>query len=185
MGNSSEFKVQSSKFKVQSSKFKVRGLKLPMQLPTRNVKLETCLLLFTFCFSACSTKPESKLSTSSTKFQQYSIKGETLYVKNCSNCHQKNGAGLGLLYPPLNKSDFMDNHFEEVICLMKNGKEGELIVNGKSYNKPMKGISTLTDLEIAEIATYIFNNWEHQRGIVEVQEASRILSQCDSTSVNQ
>ncbi len=76
----------------------------------------------------------------------------------------------------------MDNHFEEVICLMKNGKEGELIVNGKSYNKEMKGISTLTDLEIAEIATYIFNTWEHRRGIVEVQETSRILSHCDSTS---
>lgn len=78
----------------------------------------------------------------------------------------------------------MDHHFEEVICLMKNGKEGELMVNGKSYNKQMKGISTLTDLEIAEIATYIFNTWEHQRGIIEVQETSQILARCDSTSIN-
>ena len=79
----------------------------------------------------------------------------------------------------------MDNHFEEVICLMKNGKEGELMVNGKSYNKQMKGISTLSDLEIAEIATYIYNTWENQHGIVEVQDASRILSQCDSITVKQ
>ena len=78
----------------------------------------------------------------------------------------------------------MDNHFEEVICLMKNGKKGVLIVNGKSYNKEMKGISTLTDLEIAEIATYIFNTWEHQRDIVDVQEASRVLFKCDSSTVN-
>ena len=68
---------------------------------------------------------------------------------------------------------------------MRNGKEGELIVNGKSYNKQMKGISTLTDLEIAEIATYIFNTWERQHGIVEVQEASRILSKCDSSTAIQ
>ncbi len=74
----------------------------------------------------------------------------------------------------------MENHFDEVICLMKNGKEGEVIVNGKSFNKPMKGISTLTDLEIAEIATYIYNTWEHQRGIVDVHDVSRIVSKCDS-----
>lgn len=65
---------------------------------------------------------------------------------------------------------------------MRNGKKGELIVNGKSYNKEMKGISTLTDLEIAEIATYIYNTWEHERGIIEVQETSRILTHCDATS---
>ncbi|MEO7990627.1 MAG: cytochrome c [Chryseolinea sp.] len=154
------------------------------QLQTSNFKLSMlCFLLFTFC-SSCSSKPDSKPSESSTKFQQYIIQGEQLYLKNCSNCHQKTGTGLGLLYPPLNKSDFMDNHFEEVICLMKNGKEGELIVNGKSFNKQMKGISTLTDLEIAEIATYIFNTWEHQRGLVDVQETSRILSHCDSASLS-
>ena len=77
----------------------------------------------------------------------------------------------------------MENHFEEVVCLMKNGKEGELIVNGKSFNKQMKGISTLTDLEIAEIATYIYNTWEHQRGLVDVQAVSKINSNCDSAPV--
>ena len=178
MANSFEFRVSSSKFKVQSSE-------LPMRLPTRNFKLETYFLLSSFFFLllSCSSKPESKPTTASTKFQQYIIQGETLYGKNCSNCHQKTGTGLGLLYPPLNKSDFMDNHFEEVICLMKNGKEGEVMVNGKSFNKNMKGISTLTDLEIAEIATYIYNTWEHQRGIVDVQEVSRIISRCDSLVV--
>jgi cytochrome c551 len=169
MGNSLKLKVQSLKFEVRGSQLQTSNFKLCILL---------CFLLSAFCFLSCSTKPESKPSTSSTKFQQYIIQGETLYEKNCSNCHQKTGTGLGLLYPPLNKSDFMDNHFEEVICLMKNGKEGEVIVNGKSFNKQMKGISTLTDLEIAEIATYIYNTWEHQRGLVDVQEASRILSHC-------
>jgi hypothetical protein len=34
----------------------------------------------------------------------------------------------------------MDQHFEEVICIMRNGVWGELLVNGKKYNKEMKGI---------------------------------------------
>ncbi len=117
-------------------------------------------------------------SNTDTKFQQYYVQGEQLYLKNCSNCHQKKGGGLGRIYPPLNKSDYMDQHFDEVICAMKNGMEGELIVNGKKYNKQMKGIPSLTELEIAEIATYIYNSWTHTRGLVEIQTVTAALQKC-------
>ena len=132
---------------------------------------------------ACSTKREPSTNSSSAKFEQYYVQGERLYLKNCSNCHQKNGAGLGLLYPPLNNSDYLRNNFEEVICILKNGKEGEIIVNGKSFNKAMPAIPSLTDLEVAEIATYVYNSWDNQRGIIEVVDVSGILSRCDSLSV--
>lgn len=118
-------------------------------------------------------------STRDTKFQQYYVQGEQLYIKNCSNCHQKNGTGLGLVYPPLHTSDFMDSHFKEVVCLMKYGREGELMVNGKSFNKAMKGVPSLTDLEIAEIATYIYNTWGREKGMVETARVSEIIATCE------
>jgi mono/diheme cytochrome c family protein len=117
----------------------------------------------------------------SVKFEQYYNQGEQLYVVHCSNCHQKTGTGLGLVYPPVNQSDFIDNRFDEVICLMRNGRKGELIVNGKMYNQAMPP-TTLSDLEIAEIATYIYNTWGRSRGIVEVSAVSLQLQQCDSLS---
>lgn len=132
------------------------------------------LLALSLLLPRCTTREHKQ----STKFDQYYVQGQVLYLTHCSNCHQKNGTGLGLLYPPLNTSDFMDNHFEEVICLIKNGKEGELMVNGKQFNKPMKGILSLTELEIAEITTYIYNTWNHQRGIVEVKEVASALAIC-------
>jgi cytochrome c551 len=125
----------------------------------------------------CNSKPSPATST---KFDQYFIQGEQLYLSHCSNCHQKNGKGLGLIYPPLDTSDYMQNHLEEVLCLMRNGKDGPLVVNGKGFNQPMPGIPTLSDLEIAEIATYIYNSWNHNKGIVDVKVASQILSSCDS-----
>jgi cytochrome c551 len=73
----------------------------------------------------------------------------------------------------------MDQHFEEVICIMRNGVWGELLVNGKKYNKEMKGIPSLTELEIAEIATYIYNSWEHQRGIIEIPIVESALKKCE------
>ena len=112
------------------------------------------------------------------------MQGEHLYIKNCSNCHQKTGTGLGLVYPPLNTSDYLEHNFEEVICLIKNGKKGVLLVNGKSYNQAMPAIPSLTDLEVAEIATYIYNTWKNEKGLVEVQEVSKILSLCDRDSLS-
>src|SRR6188768_3369363 len=112
------------------------------------------------------------------KFDQYFLQGEKLYVRHCSNCHQKNGEGLGLLYPPVSASDFMENNFERTLCIMKHGIKGELVVNGKSYNQPMPGVLSLTDLEIAEIATYIYNSGEHKRGLVPVTQVERIMQDC-------
>ena len=127
-----------------------------------------------FAFNACTPNQSGK----SVKFQQYFVQGEQLYNVHCSNCHQKSGKGLGLLYPPLDESDYMDNNLSSVICLIKNGISGELIVNGKNYNQAMPGIPTLTDLEIAEIATYIYNSWTHEQGMVEVTEVTKILVKC-------
>lgn len=112
------------------------------------------------------------------KFQQYFVGGEQLYEKHCSNCHRPSGKGLGRVYPPLAQSDYMNDNFEEVICLMKYGRAGEIVVNGKSYNKEMPGIPSLTELEIAEIATYIYGKWGNSQRVVETQEIEKILKKC-------
>lgn len=129
------------------------------------------IIIFCSCVAGCN-------KSASPKFDQYYVQGQKLYEKHCSNCHQKDGSGLGRVYPPLNTSDYMEENFNEVLCLMRHGKAGEIFVNGQQYNQAMPGVSNLSDLEIAEIATYIFNTWGHQRGIVEVKNASEILKGC-------
>lgn len=138
------------------------------------------LVSFALFFALVSCNPRSENSKpSSTKFDQYYVQGEQLYIRNCSNCHQRNGTGLGLLYPPLKESDYLLNNFDQVICLIRTGIRGELTVNGKSFNQPMPGIPSLTDLEIAEIATYVYNTWGNNRGITDVQEVTKVLSECN------
>jgi mono/diheme cytochrome c family protein len=117
---------------------------------------------------------------SSSKFKQYYVHGEQLYKKYCMNCHQADGSGLARVYPPLAQSDYMNSNFKDVICLIRYGKQGELIVNGVTFNQPMPAIPALTDLEIAEISTYIYNTWEHKRGIIEVKDVSSVLQSCDA-----
>jgi len=135
-------------------------------------------LLLLVCL-ACG-KPSAGEGGKSVKFDQYYVQGEQLYASHCSNCHQKTGTGLGRVYPPVSKSDFVDNHLDEVICLLKHGRKGELTVNGVMFNQVMPA-PTLTDLEIAEVATYIYNTWGRNHGIIDVNTVSAKLLQCDST----
>jgi mono/diheme cytochrome c family protein len=53
-------------------------------------------------------------------------------------------------------------------------------VNGISFNKVMQPIPALSDIEIAEIATYLYNTWNRHEGIVEVQHVSKVLTSCDT-----
>lgn len=117
-------------------------------------------------------------NTPDPKFQQYLVEGEQLYLIHCSNCHQKDGRGLRQVYPPLAPSDYMDQNFEKVICGMKYGLQGEISVNGNSYVQAMPGVPSLTELELAEIATYIYNSWGHQRGLIEARSMAALLDSC-------
>jgi cytochrome c551 len=139
------------------------------------MKLALPSLVFSLLAIAVTVSCRSKAGI---EMEQYYNQGEVLYTQHCSNCHQSNGKGLGLLYPPLDTSDFMDKNFEEVLCIMRYGKSTPTVVNGKTYEQPMKGVSTLTDLDIAEIATYIYNTWGHQRGIVKVGEVTEKMKEC-------
>jgi len=129
------------------------------------------LAFFILALISCKSKSDVEL-------EQYYNAGETLFVKYCSNCHQKDGKGLGLLFPPIDKSDFIDQNFEQVICIMRNGKSTPTVVNGKTFNQPMKSVTALTDLDAAELATYIYNNWGRTRGIVKVDEVAAATKNC-------
>jgi cytochrome c551 len=137
------------------------------------VALETLLLSCILCFSCGRKAPQEAI-----KFQQYYAQGELIYGVRCSNCHQKSGQGLGLVYPPVNISDYLDKHQADVICLIKYGRKGAILVNGKSFNQPMPGVPTLTDLEIAELTTYLYNTWERKTGIVDVEDVSKTIERC-------
>jgi mono/diheme cytochrome c family protein len=139
------------------------------------------LIFFALLIVGCSSGNEktSDSSEDTMKKKQYLVAGETLYLQYCSNCHQQDGTGLADLYPPLLNADYMEENFEEVICIIKNGKQGEIVVNGKTYNQIMPPLNMLTDLEVAEIATYIYNNFGHERGLIGVKQVSGLLDQCE------
>lgn len=73
-------------------------------------------------------------------------------------CHLSYGEGLKNVYPPLAKSDYLIKNREGSIKGIKYGQEGEIVVNGITYNGYMPSPG-LDDDEVADVMNYITNSW--------------------------
>jgi len=84
--------------------------------------------------------------------------GKQLYAQTCFACHQGEGQGIAGAFPPLANSDYLNEDIKRTIDIVLHGKTGEITVNGEKYNSVMTSQS-LTDEEVANVLTYIYNSW--------------------------
>lgn len=103
-------------------------------------------------------------------------KGKKVYEEYCKTCHQSNGQGLGTVYPPLAKSDYLKNTPRPtVIKEVINGRSGKIKVNGKEYNGVMAPLpAKYTAEDIANVMTYVYNSWGNSAPVVTVAEVKKI-----------
>jgi len=99
--------------------------------------------------------------------------GKNLYTKTCFACHQANGEGIPNAFPPLANSDYLNADVKRSIGIILNGKTGEITVNGKKYNSVMTK-QTLTDEEIADVMTYVYNSWGNNKTNVKVSTVQQV-----------
>lgn len=104
--------------------------------------------------------------------------GERLYKTHCANCHMDNGEGLAGLMPPLAGSDYLAQHRERIPCIIRNGLQDTIVVNGKVYAEQMLPNSLLSDIQITNIANYIFQSWGNQLPPLSFEEAQKALEAC-------
>ena len=141
----------------------------------------TVVFFLISCQSRYENKATQNLSrTEKIRYEQYMVQGQQLYRAYCSNCHQEDGTGLGQLIPPLAQSDYLLSDVDRTLCLIKHGLQGEIIVNGQAYRQPMPANETLRDIEIAQIATYIYNQWGHAQGYISTTRVTGTLKQCST-----
>ncbi|WP_091868610.1 copper-containing nitrite reductase [Pricia antarctica] len=88
--------------------------------------------------------------------------GKQTYMQTCFACHQGEGQGVPNAFPPLAKSDYLNADPERAIGIVLHGKTGEITVNGEKYNSVMTA-QTLSDDEIANVLTYVYNSWGNSK----------------------
>nr|WP_243739356.1 copper-containing nitrite reductase [Flavicella sediminum] len=91
--------------------------------------------------------------------------GKTSYMQTCFACHQAEGQGIPGAFPPLAKSDYLNADVDRAIDIILNGKTGEIKVNGQTYNSVMTR-QNLTDEEVANVLTYVYNSWGNSKKTV-------------------
>lgn len=132
--------------------------------------------------SSCgdSNKEEKKevSSQDQIRLKQYKVAGEKIYSTICANCHQPDGKGLAALYPPLAASDYLMENFARAACIVKNGQFKEIEVNGVKFNQMMPA-NAITNIEIAQVLTYVTNNWGNEAGLISVKDVDKWIVECE------
>ncbi len=97
----------------------------------------------------------------------------------CVACHLPNGLGQPGAIPPLDRSDWVLGDKERLIKISIHGLMGEVVVNEEKYLGVMQGFgqplgSPLNDQQIADVLTYIRNEWGNSVSAISPEEVKAV-----------
>lgn len=99
-------------------------------------------------------------------------RGQEVYEMNCVACHGVEGKGIKNVFPPLAESDFLNKDKDRSIDVVMHGLTGEITVNSESYDGEMPNLE-LSDEDIADVLTYIYNNFGNNRERVLIEDVQK------------
>ncbi len=107
--------------------------------------------------------------------------GQEVYLRDghCATCHQANGEGLQNIYPPLAKSEWLDDD-ERLIKLVLKGIWGPMEVAGQTFD-PSKGVppmmgfeGMLNDIELAAVMSYVRQSFGNDGELISAEAVRRV-----------
>jgi mono/diheme cytochrome c family protein len=107
-------------------------------------------------------------------------RGQILYSTVCFACHQPEGQGIPKAFPPLAKADYLNADVDRAIGTVIHGLSGKITVNGEVYESIMPAM-TLNDEQIANVLTYVYNNWENNGTEVTPEQVKKVREATDGT----
>ncbi len=92
------------------------------------------------------------------------VDGAAVYASNCAGCHGAAGGGIAGAFPPLvGHADALfaaDRSYLPKVLLF--GLQGQIEVDGETYNGVMPAWPQLTDAEIAAVLNHIVTSWGNE-----------------------
>lgn len=97
--------------------------------------------------------------------------GAAIYKQYCLTCHQVNGSGVPGLNPPLRGTDWVNGDKVRLIGVLLNGLQNAE-VEGETYDNVMPAHDFLTDVQIADVLTYVRSNFGNKADAVTAEEVT-------------
>ena len=107
-------------------------------------------------------------------FREKPVPGAKLYNTYCASCHQRDGKGDELRFPPLAGSEWVNGDPARLVSIMINGAHGPMQVAGKSYNNIMPPFGFLRDEDITEVVNHIRSSFGNQAAPVTPKDVSAV-----------
>lgn len=104
-------------------------------------------------------------------------RGEATFLGTCSTCHQRDGAGLAGVFPPLAQSDYLLADTDRAILAVLAGLSGTIQVNGENYSGVMPALNNLTDHEVADTMTYVYNSFGNNGPAITDETVARVRAE--------
>jgi mono/diheme cytochrome c family protein len=109
-------------------------------------------------------------------------RGKQVFATICMPCHQATGLGIPNQFPPLAGSDFLNADKRRAINILIHGLQGQVVVNGQVFNNSMPQLP-LTDEDIANALTYVYNSFGNSGKEVTSSEVAALRSDNVSPSI--
>lgn len=99
-------------------------------------------------------------------------RGKIVYDATCLPCHQADGLGVSNMNPPLSKTKWVLGDKGKLAQIVLKGLPGgQIDIDGDTFHNPMPAQeSVLTDQQIADVLTFIRNNFGNKASAVAVTE---------------
>ncbi len=101
------------------------------------------------------------------------VSGVQLFTSKCAACHQASGQGVAGVFPPLVGADWVTGSEGRLVQILLHGIQGAIEVNAVVYNGQMPAWKSLTDDELAALATYVRATWGNSAGEVTAATVAR------------
>jgi mono/diheme cytochrome c family protein len=104
-------------------------------------------------------------------------RGKKIFSANCAVCHQPTGQGApGQGYPPLAGSEIVNGGSRRVGMIVLKGLTGPITVKGMQFGTAVMQPwdKTLSDAKIADVITYIRQEWGNKAGPVSAAQIAAL-----------
>jgi mono/diheme cytochrome c family protein len=100
-------------------------------------------------------------------------RGKQVYLEQCLACHQVDGLGVQGMNPPLAKTKQVLGDKAALIKIVLNGMQG-VQIGGDDYNGVMAPHPDLTDVQIADVLTYVRNSFGNKASAVTAAQVKTV-----------
>ncbi len=101
-------------------------------------------------------------------------RGQKVYEKVCLSCHMADGGGVPHLNPPLSQTSYVLGDKSKIIYIVLHGMTDRIPIEDEYYSNNMAAHTDLNDQQIADVLTYVRNNFGNKASAVTVADVKAV-----------